>query len=303
MTLIPRLPGAPGRRAGRFVFSEPRRFYNPHQPRDRRGRWTRAGGPSLAEQRVNPAHRQQVEQRRLAAAAHWVDPNDPLVDTPEKVIAIWDRQVRDAVADSDVFIRVGDETLDDILRDGRVRNVHDTGTTGAASGPSASYLRNRRTAEERMFGIPQTAGPAERPIYGYFGPDPHGGGDPGQYGEVALRLDRARIQDRTTVTFADSLDYGGWETVFGAMMAPSPLAGPDSTSVHADTLRYHAAPYVRRDTEAAIDAFRGPSGYTEAQVHGGVSLADIDHVFFLGLPPEQETIELLEEAGIPWTVA
>ena len=104
------------------------------------------------------------------------------------------------------------------------------------------------------------------------------------YGKIRVKL-KDSTRKRTTVTFGDSLGADSY--------IPTPLENP----THASQPMYSAYSIGK-----ALSDHPGV-GYVELQVHDGVSLGDISRVYFPdGMEPSEETIKLLKEKGIRWTV-
>jgi hypothetical protein len=171
------------------------------------------------------------------------------------------------------------EGLAGILRDQRVRTVFETGTTRGVSN-----LEYRRQTESALFGIGYGADARRRPIYGYL----QGSEEDALYdfGPVVLHLSSS-VAERTTVTIGDTL----WQTDNGTLpcLAPTPLADPTDAALHTDS-DFAGATTIAETT---------PAGYSEAQIHGGVELADIESVTFLfGIAIPGEIVRALERVGI-----
>lgn len=189
------------------------------------------------------------------------------------------------VDQSNVFIRMHEETLSSLLDRGRFMNVHQAGALNAISEheDGGNGAERRRAYEDDVFG-------GSLPVYGHLyegldGIDPytmHNLGDPqaslGWYGEVSVRLKRDRVVDRTTTLVGDSFANQSIAT-------PSKMTDPKWTSV----------PGAIHDWSATTDG----SSYWEAQIHGGVTLDDIDAVIFRHEPGPAVRYQLAIK-GIPY---
>lgn len=218
---------------------------------------------------------------------------DGLSDTPaniKKIKAKVDLATKKWAEKSNSFIRVKKGVLNRILKDGRFKSQHETRTSGGAMKPSY-----RRKVESDMFSYPEGLQPEKRPIYGYatqnkFGFSQDNAGNINKYptvdmyGKIRVKL-KDSTRKRTTVTFGDSLGADSY--------IPTPLENP----THASQPMYSAYSIGK-----ALSDHPGV-GYVELQVHDGVSLGDISRVYFPdGMEPSEETIKLLKEKGIRWTV-
>jgi Domain of unknown function (DUF4157) len=112
--------------------------------------------------------------------------------------------------------------------------------------------------------------------------------------DVVLRL-RPSVRPRTTFTFGDSLD----ETLSGLSpdVGAEPLTQPSALAAQGTT------DPLRLASLAEVSAGSSPV-YTEAQVHGGITLADIGEVVFTnGVRPSPQLRAALDAAGLRWRVA
>lgn len=189
--------------------------------------------------------------------------------------------------DGDVQIRATNESLERILASGRFKSQHESGTSAGTYSPVM-----RRDHELAMFG-PQKADP----IYGYVNPSVYDGNTPAElplYGNLIIGL-KSSVNERTTVTFGDSLDVPN---------PPAPLA---LNRVAGATDADLADAYVSPRYVSGAD-LRAGGTYVEAQIHGGVNVADIAYVravkWLPGAPDEQPATipdyltELIRAQGI-----
>ncbi|MFC9437129.1 hypothetical protein [Nocardia sp. NPDC057030] len=204
-------------------------------------------------------------------------------------------ELETAFAGKDVAIRVTEDSLVDVLRDGRFKTAFDHGDTGEG-------VNSRGLLEHRWFGHEQHSHPVgKRAVYGYVRmseerPARRQSDDYlSNYGEVQVVL-KAAVRARTTACVGDSI-------ADQMRTYPSPLEHPlpESFGIYAPpqrTVLPSAHVGLGRDlTHADFEKWR----YVEAQVHGGVEVADIDHVVF-PTHPEQDVRDLLHRNGIPWKV-
>jgi len=252
-----------------------------------------ASGPTLAEQRTRPA------APIVAAYDRLIDEADPkAVGTRTAATWLWAAQnegvsleqeradigatIQDALDHSKVTVRVSPTVLDRIVEAGRMKNQFETGTSQGLYDPS-----QRRAAEGRLFNVPSRLPAQERPIYGYMestrpGEDVNG---PDYYGSVRVIL-KDSVRARTTVTMRDSLtmDVGDRSYGKGKYLARAvPVDHADWTMVQASSGAVRALAYLTHERKAGRQQDQDPwSTLTvyrfEAQVHGGVSLDDIERV-------------------------
>jgi hypothetical protein len=215
--------------------------------------------------------------------------------TPQKVKAKIDIATKKWAKTSNSFVRVKKGVLRKILEDGRFKSQHETRTSGGSLAPQA-----RKKAETAMFSYPENLKPEKRPIYGYatqnkfgFSLDNKGNinrySTVDMYGEIRVKL-KDSTRKRTTVTFGDSLGASSY--------IPTPLDNPTHES---QPMAGWAG-----EVDKAMSDNPGMS-YVELQVHDGVTIDDIAHVYFpdrLWVNPEkwENLKKLLKEKGIKWTM-
>lgn len=199
------------------------------------------------------------------------------------------------IPQASLMVQVSAGTLPAILASGGLKTADDPDAVrhgvaarnaeemGEHSGSVEASLAARRGLQERVFGRP------ESPVYGYLAETPHGaqntngsnplgsiqGMIPRSYGDTALRLKRDRVAERSTFTVGDSfaMTAGGGEPYLAALPVTSPdwqAAGPMDLS-GVDSLDR-----VGMETGAS---------YVELQVHGQVTVDDIEAVVFDRDPP------------------
>ncbi|MEV6431769.1 hypothetical protein [Nocardia sp. NPDC051463] len=221
-----------------------------------------------------------------------------------------------------VAIRMKPEALEAVLRDGRFKSMFETGKS------AGEPLVERRVWLERIwFGYDRRTLPDDqRPIYGYVmlngeyvaatGPQGIGWYERlkdmswkigighsdrlSAYGEVQVVL-KPEVLQRTTFTIGDSLNDR--ESAF-----PSHILNPQPESYHASPKPSESAEpgHLWADPLQAVDrqydtAAFTKATYAEAQVHGKVTLDDIDHVL-LPSDPAPELRRALDDNGVAWKV-
>lgn len=237
----------------------------------------RGVGPGVAQSR-------KLNDPKRARTARWYLEKRAAEQgiSPEAMIERMESDLRRLLADVRVNRRQRPEALLDILRDGRFKSQFETFTSGGAMNPSY-----RATKELGLFGYRRSLVPEQRPIYGYLtnGLEDDRGYYVGGYGRTRVVF-REDVHSRTTFILADSLN---------AMpaQAPSPIGAPRwySHQLHLEDLL---------ELERISDAVP----YAEAQLHRGVTVADIEQVFLAPQIPASfpELIAELNRLGIPWSV-
>jgi hypothetical protein len=175
-------------------------------------------------------------------------------------------------------VRVSPSVLQTIVKtDGRFKSQFETGKSNGMFNPS-----RRKAVESNLFNTPNDMKNEDRPIYGLLD-GPHGQTSGGKwYGAVKVRMRKSAIMDRSTVTIGDSLDYDA---------AGMRMSNPETR-------------ITREDILVATDPSKiHHRSYTEFQVHGGLSLSDVERVdisqFDIGGPDMIKALEQIESHGIP----
>lgn len=208
------------------------------------------------------------------------------------------KHVKDLVGRAGLYTRRPVDDFEKIVDDGRWKTQFEIRSTQGFYGPPL-----RAQVEEQLFGFPITGGDVtKRPVYGYLA---EGGfttdnGEEEQYGAAVIRM-KASTRDRTTFSFWDSLDIpmlvGNPE--YGSFwMGPSPLSRPNTRAAHMNAAYDH--------DPLNINSVNELEWYAEAQLHGGVTIDDIDEVIFVPLVPSDEPTDTLkaklDRLGIPWRI-
>jgi Domain of unknown function (DUF4157)/Protein of unknown function (DUF3626) len=247
------------------------------------------GGRQLTGRYIGPQVPQNPAWRAaamLARSAEWDWTASLYSKALPEYLAEANARVAQLVENAQVRVRAPVASVTEIVRSGRLLTQFETGTTGGLLDLSA-----RRSVEAGLFGTPLEAGGAQRPIYGYLSGTQEL--TTAQYGDVVLELKPA-VRARTTFTFGDSLD----ETARGMQpnVAGEPLTRPTALAAQVGTDPLQLGSLA--DVRAGAAPYRV---YTEAQVHGGVTLADVQEVVFTnGVIPSADVRAALEAAGIPW---
>lgn len=253
------------------------------QIRDQLARARAALGPVMLA-RAAQEYRIEAAVDRWARAA----PDGPI--PPEQARQRMQQALRELFANKQIATRISAEGLSAVLREGRFKTQFETGASGL---PGGYVPEERAQAEEKLFGIPQQGfDPAKRPYYGYValsGPDtsPAQDGALNVYGPIAV-IFHDRVRQRTTAMIGDSLNDAD-------AARPSPVNDPQFWSFKPGRLRPGDF-----DHDPAGPDFRH-GAYAEAQIHGGLDVADIAQVVFPD-PPSPGLAAQLDHAGVPWQV-
>jgi hypothetical protein len=215
---------------------------------------------------------------------------------PEQALA----QVKKVVGDAKVGVRVPGGVLRDILDDGRLHNGYVPGNKRASGDQTLQGLNSKREQfENQDYGYTSDTPIAERPIYGYLFNDPASRTEASLYGDTLIELKRNAVENRTTFMFGDSLEDNRAHDGL-AQRAPVALTHP---TVQAGVDALYGRTF-NRATVASVDegvAHRsgGVGSYTEAQIHGGVTLDEIQAVYV----PKNFLISPITAREKPWLVA
>jgi SPP1 gp7 family putative phage head morphogenesis protein len=235
---------------------------------------------------------------------------------------------------TEVVVRVPHGVVEKIIKDGRIKSQFETGFSLGRMDKAA-----RAKFEETAFGYKTNLAPKKRPIYGYVRKSIKGVEDStlvrtsaSQYGNTVIKLKKSAY-NRVTITGDDSFDVMGkfksmkpvsytkptqdmlnihspLSTVSRAYQVDvkikkgySSLWGKDITKYKAST-KYSKGVLPENDIKHLLNPHR--VGYTEAQIHGGFGLKDIDEIIFEiaddapGISNELKAA--LERAGIKYRV-
>lgn len=194
------------------------------------------------------------------------------------------------------YVSIESETLADVLKSKRLKNQFETGTGGGYVALTKKTLYERRgVVEKALMGVPDNSSARKRPIYGFVSDLPreevlkHS-----QYGNVRLKLKRSKRKD-TTVVFGDSLDNQ-------KRLPAHPI----------NEFKWTGAPYTKhtyfREGEHPVDILNqktlaslqkeSSKPYVEIQMHGGVSIKDIQEVIFKVGTVSNEVLEEFRKLGI-----
>lgn len=232
---------------------------------------------------LDGAGKRRFDQLRDIGVTHaqWRGPEEPAAASQAKMTAalkeLWDGKP--------VAVRVTTDALENILRTGRFKTVHETYRSGGSNNPA-----KRGELEEQLFGIdPKTSPKETRPVYGYVAVNgirwQKRDSALGQYGNVQVVL-KDQVRERTTASNGNSMGHRG-------SVMPSPVNDPQYWSW---------ATRGQQQGQYSVDPEElAQRSYAEAQIHGGVDVGDIEEVVF-AREPEDRVKRRLEEKGIPWRI-
>ena len=182
-----------------------------------------------------------------------------------------EKELEDLIEESDIATRTSMDGLESILEDGRIKSQFE-------DAKSSTYITKEQRAEveKTLFGYNNNLNPKLRPIYGYltnkkFDISSKNGAI--QYGNVSIVLKKKNLFNRTTYTIGDSLDGSRWD-----FKVPTLLSQPNVRSMAAHrSLTDSYGKYTGK--LGSLDEITNNVPYVEAQIHGGVSVKDIDKVY------------------------
>ena len=172
---------------------------------------------------------------------------------------LWSDEARlqhsvEALDEADIAIAFPKDLLEQLIQDGRFKTQFETKSSRGSLHPAG-----RKQTDVAQFGYHPDTAPEMRPVFGYL---TKGGvidkstlGSIKQYGELQFILKRD-THSRSTYTTHDSLSTG---------LTPSPMGVPS------------------KDASGKV----GETMYAEAQIHGGLTLGDVDYVVINVGEPDQ----------------
>ena len=213
--------------------------------------------------------------------------------------------------DAEPMTRTTISGLSAILTSGRLKSQVEVGKSMAHKDAEM-----RKRVDENLFGFSPTGANEQRPIYGYMGKRDGSSEDYTgststlvQYGDVVVAF-HPRVRDRTTITNGDSMDGNVAGTQ--AINVPTPLSKPQVHSLGAGAVTlFDTGVHSGFENYMGVKPGAIPTNirelnqlsYIEAQIHGGVSVADIAHVAFRSYHPVPPAmLKKLQKLGIPYTV-
>lgn len=185
-----------------------------------------------------------------------------------------EKDLKDILNENDMATRVSMENLDKILEDGRIKSQFETGKSSTTINADI-----RKEMEQTLFGYNLDLEDSLRPIYGYLtnfknGFDGSSTNGSIMYGNVAIKLKKGNLSNRTTFTFGDSLDGTRWD-----VKVPSLFTNPSKISISANrSLTDNYGKFIGKLPKDLKDITENIP-YVELQFHGGVSIKDIEKIY------------------------
>lgn len=185
-----------------------------------------------------------------------------------------EKDLKDILDENDMATRVSMENLEKILEDGRIKSQFETGKSSTTINADI-----RKEMEQTLFGYNLDLEDSLRPIYGYLtnfknGFDGSSTNGSIMYGNVAIKLKKSNLSNRTTFTFGDSLDGTRWD-----IKVPSLFTNPSKISISANrSLTDNYGKFVGK-LPKDLKGITENIPYVELQFHGGVSIKDIEKVY------------------------
>jgi hypothetical protein len=249
---------------------------------------------AMKNQEAKAYYEEVLKKNRESQAAQiseYAEDNGQTADAMEKGLAYAQERVLGAMKNGTVTIASSEEVLSAVLEDGRYKNQFETRTSGGKLDVGV-----RKVGEGLATGTPAGTKLAERPIYGFLTDneavhtyeskratqiategtwlDKHevsrnldwetttsiNSYKVDQYGEVRFTL-KPEVRDRTTVTIGDSLRTG--------VMADA-ISNPKPDLVNMGLYKTGAVHHMAGNPTA---------DYLETQIHGGVKVSDIAHIY------------------------
>lgn len=192
------------------------------------------------------------------------------------------RELMEEATENPVSINVNSDALESILRDGRFRTVHESGLESGGWDKSGYYLETRNSYNRDILGMPDGVPDAHKPISGWSAASEDMGD---LYGDVQVVLSD-RVKGRTSWTFSDSMD-GSSRPLFSheikdastedLLWAANRNGMSDAVYTRVQKFGYEDLVPKKPNQITKADVAK-TTPYVEAQVYGGVSIKDINHV-------------------------
>lgn len=250
-----------------------------------------------------------AQEAQVAGALDvWMKQNGVTEEPTEEFKQKLADRVKTAFAGKKIAVRVTPKNLENILTDGRIKTQFETNKSKGNNDAAT-----RAKVEAAWFGIGLGKSLTQmvdqdrekRPVYGYVAVDgvrPAGVGTAdmfgvstdalSQYGQIQVIL-RDRVRDRTTAMFGDSLNnrHQGLS---------SPVNQPDWMAFTPSWKSMFTRGLTDLERDVNSVNFRH-GNYAEAQIHGGVTLDDVEEIVFPATPTAALRKQL-DDAGVSWRV-
>lgn len=211
--------------------------------------------------------------------------------SPEEAVSIATNDFKEWANKADSVIVMPQDKLNKVLASGRVKTVHETGTSTVGSNDE-EYIDHRLIYENMAYGYDNSTPVEARPISGIlmsggYHPDDalsvYGGN---KASEIILKPE---TKQRTTWTENDSLNtFRAGRTIDSTVFAPTHMANNAGTWRKATGKNY-------------FDTKNFRSKLTEVQIHGGITTNDIAKIRFFS-PPSASAVARLVKLEIPYEV-
>jgi hypothetical protein len=222
--------------------------------------------------------------------------------TPEQ----WSMAVRQWLASrvggAEIRVRMKPTGFENFVIDGQYKTQFE----GPGISGGATHRGIRMIFEQAVLGVPSSCRAVDRPVYGYLSGSDEGSLSLQQYGPVVLHL-RPQVALRSTFTGADSLDFAVHTALTDPCFIPASMMRAEGTAIpaHDTYIASHAPPqFAQRDVDPLVCAGFGDLtsyGYAEAQVHGGLRLADVAAITLtLNAPISLQAAQRLADTGVHW---
>lgn len=214
----------------------------------------------------------------------------PMAAGFEEKFETFDKATTEYLKANPVSVFVDEEVVANILDDGKIKNIYELEDMPKGE----EYVEHRLVYENVAFGYDQTFPIENRPVSGTVLPKSDNKeafyrfGE--QYGSAQIVL-KDSVKSRTTYTIGDSLDQ---------FQRPTELGGEFPRTFDLATTAQRGAEYYRRTGKPIyedVDWWNGT--YIEAQVHGAITLKDIEKIIFHS-PMSDIPTRKLDELGIKW---
>ncbi len=204
--------------------------------------------------------------------------------TPAEVEAVIDKAFRQLTQNSEIVIQAKSSRVDQILSSGRFKTQFETNSSGGVLD-----LQYRSSAEYKGLGIPSDIDKTKRPVYGYLYLNDKSRERVRGYGDFGFVM-KDSVRARATVTMNDSIFNFDFNRVAGSPIDnPQRVAWDDGVEALYD--------YGRG--EDSLNTLIQRMTYIEVQIHGGVTLDDVDFVLDKANVLSDAKIAKLTGRGIP----
>lgn len=221
---------------------------------------------------------------------------------PEEEALQISNKIHDILDKSTYSMRFDFKNIDKLLKSQRFLNQFETNTSNGAVGKTAKMYRKQATGN--LFGANvKKLKRKDFEKYGYFGDidafsdykfnqSYHAGVN--QYGDVIIRFNKNKMQDRTTFTINNSLG----PSVKEELIADNPMV-PKLVGIEKEKIFDYSTKILDNEinTVNQLVELLGVR-YIEAQYHGNVLLNDVNEIYFTKNMPNETQIEQLKKFGI-----